>query len=412
MKIKYKLLFTLIALLFLNQNFLLAQNREIVRIATYNLLNYPNSYTQRNTSFITVLNEVEPDILVVQEMATQFGVNTFALEVLGNKYVSGTFINNPSTNFDNAIFYKDSLFTFISNVPIQTPLRDISQFTLVHKFTGDTLIIYSLHLKASQGFEQQRLTEVNKLRDITDNLPPGTSFIVAGDFNMYTSSEPGYQRLIEQTGTGYFLDTQPAGNWHNNGGYASLHTQSTMTTSHWGGSTGGMDDRFDMILLSQVVSDTAGITFIDNSYVPFGNDGQHFNKAINDPPYGIVVTQEIAYALNNASDHLPVFAEFDFGFVTDVEVIAADEMNFILHQNYPNPFNPTTNIRFQIADIRFVTLKIYDLLGNEVATLVSEEKPAGSYEVEFDGSNLPSGLYIYRLISQNYSASKKLMLLK
>ncbi|NNG26099.1 MAG: T9SS type A sorting domain-containing protein [Ignavibacteriaceae bacterium] len=414
MKIKYKLLFTLIALLFLNQNFLLAQNREIVRIATYNILNYPDSYTQRMASFVTVLNEVKPDILVVQEITSQFGVDEFLLGVLGSKFVSGLFINGDDT--DNAIFFKDSLFTFISNVPISTELRDISQFTLVHNFSGDTLIIYSVHLKASDGStnEQKRLAEVTVLRNVTDNLPLGAYFMVIGDFNIYYANEPAYQKLIDQSTSGYFLDPQFAGNWHNNIAYASIHTQSTcglLSGCPNGGSGGGMDDRFDMILFSQAVSDTGGITFIDNSYVPFGNDGQHFNNSINEPPFNII-TQEVANALYNASDHLPVYAEFDFGFVTDVEKIAADDMNFILHQNYPNPFNPTTNIRFQIADIRFVTLKIYDLLGNEVITLVSEELSAGSYNVEFNGSALPSGLYIYRLITPDFSDSKKLMILK
>ena len=86
--------------------------------------------------------------------------------------------------------------------------------------------------------------------------------------------------------------------------------------------------------------------------------------------------------------------------------------DFELSQNYPNPFNPSTTIKFQIPRNGFVTLKVYDVLGNEVATLVSEEKPAGSYKVEFDGSNLASGIYIYRLTSGNYTASKKLILLK
>jgi len=84
-----------------------------------------------------------------------------------------------------------------------------------------------------------------------------------------------------------------------------------------------------------------------------------------------------------------------------------------LNQNYPNPFNPATNFGFRIADFGFVTLKIYDLLGREVATLVDEEKPAGSYNVEFDASGLSSGVYIYRLkAGSNFIATKKFMLLK
>ncbi|MEJ2507811.1 MAG: T9SS type A sorting domain-containing protein, partial [Ignavibacteriaceae bacterium] len=75
---------------------------------------------------------------------------------------------------------------------------------------------------------------------------------------------------------------------------------------------------------------------------------------------------------------------------------------FNLYQNYPNPFNPTTKIQFTIPDVgtsfmKFVQLKVYDILGNEIATLVNEEKPAGMYEVTFDASYLSSGIYFYKL---------------
>jgi photosystem II stability/assembly factor-like uncharacterized protein len=95
---------------------------------------------------------------------------------------------------------------------------------------------------------------------------------------------------------------------------------------------------------------------------------------------------------------------------------------YCLSQNYPNPFNPTTNIGFQIAEFRFVSLKVYDMLGREVATLINEEKPAGNYEVKFDGSGLSSGIYFYKLSvsalpgqkgqAENYTFVKKMILMK
>ena len=87
-------------------------------------------------------------------------------------------------------------------------------------------------------------------------------------------------------------------------------------------------------------------------------------------------------------------------------------MSYSLEQNYPNPFNPTTTIRFTISDLRFTILKVYDVLGNEVATLVNEEKPAGTYEVEFTAIDLPSGIYFYRLQASNFIKTKKMILLK
>ncbi len=86
---------------------------------------------------------------------------------------------------------------------------------------------------------------------------------------------------------------------------------------------------------------------------------------------------------------------------------------YSLSQNYPNPFNPVTHLEFGISYLGFVSLKVFDVLGNEVATLVNENKPTGSYEVEFDGSNLPSGIYFYSLeVNGNIIDTKRMILLK
>jgi hypothetical protein len=85
---------------------------------------------------------------------------------------------------------------------------------------------------------------------------------------------------------------------------------------------------------------------------------------------------------------------------------------YSLSQNHPNPFNPSTTIKFEISDRSFVTIKVYDVLGKEVATLVNEEKPAGSYEVKFDGTVLPTGIYFYQLKAGNYFETRKMVLLK
>ncbi len=85
---------------------------------------------------------------------------------------------------------------------------------------------------------------------------------------------------------------------------------------------------------------------------------------------------------------------------------------FSLQQNYPNPFNPTTTIKYQNPELTFVTLKIFNLLGEEIRTLVSEEKPAGKYELKFDGTALPSGIYFYRIQAGSFIETKKMILLK
>lgn len=83
-----------------------------------------------------------------------------------------------------------------------------------------------------------------------------------------------------------------------------------------------------------------------------------------------------------------------------------------MSQNYPNPFNSVTKIKFSIPKPDIVKINIYDVLGNEIQTLLNDYETTGSYEVEFDASRLPSGVYFYRIISGNYSETKKMLLLR
>ena len=106
-----------------------------------------------------------------------------------------------------------------------------------------------------------------------------------------------------------------------------------------------------------------------------------------------------------------------FGFITDVNEPSANILNnYILEQNYPNPFNPSTTIAYRIfgkdGERQFVTLKVFDILGREVAVLVEEEQVTGFYEINFDATRLSSGIYIYRLTAQDFVMSKKMTILK
>jgi hypothetical protein len=102
-----------------------------------------------------------------------------------------------------------------------------------------------------------------------------------------------------------------------------------------------------------------------------------------------------------------------YGMVTlGVDKYNNHQNNFILNQNYPNPFNPTTNISFTLPQRSFVSLKVFDLLGREVTTIISEEMLAGSYAKQWNAANIPSGIYFYRLQAGLYSETKKLILFK
>lgn len=291
--------------------------QDTIKIMTYNVLDYPNSNgSSRNAAFQTILSYNTPDILVVQELNELAGMFDFLNNVLtpvNPKYKAAWFINGPTT--DNGLYYDSTKFSFISNVPLYTSLRDINEFTMVHLLTGDTLLLYDVHLKASSGSanENQREGQVQVLRNRTNSLTPGTHFMVLGDFNIYGSFEAAYQDLLNTSGSGYFVDLYNLqGTWNNNS-FSNYHTQSTrLSTVGSAGAGGGLDDRFDMILFSQSIIDTGGINVIPSSYDEFGNDGNHYNVSINTGS-NLNVPSNVAQALYDASDHLPVITKLTFG---------------------------------------------------------------------------------------------------
>ena len=421
MKNKILLLTSVLFLFILKSNDIYSQ--DTVKVMTYNLLNYNGSVVKDN-SFRKIVKYSNPDILVAEEVISQSAVNNMLGNVMNfytpGLYSAGTFFNGYDT--DNAIFFKSSKFTFLYNFVIQTTLRTINLFGLVHNQTGNTIKLLAVHLKASNSTsdQQQRLSEVNALRSFTNSLPNGDEFAVLGDFNIYTSTEPAYQRLLQtEVGSeGHFIDPlNLSGTW-NQSSYAPFHTQSSRIRAlSDSGSTGGLDDRFDMILNSKGLTEEGGIKYIPGSLKPLGNDGNHYNDSINQRP-NTSVPDSIADAIYYGSDHLPVTALYKFektGSVTIISNLIPEKFN--VYQNYPNPFNPSTKIKFDIpsglnGSNSKVRLSVYNSLGKEIAELVNENLSAGSYETEFDASDFSSGVYFYKIETDNFSQTKSMFLIK
>jgi len=98
--------------------------------------------------------------------------------------------------------------------------------------------------------------------------------------------------------------------------------------------------------------------------------------------------------------------------ITGLDDNSTSNIGYSLSQNYPNPFNPTAKIKYSISELCFVTIKVFDVLGSEITTLVNEEKSVGRYEIEFNAKSLPSGIYIYRLQAGDFIETKKMVLMK
>ncbi len=131
-------------------------------------------------------------------------------------------------------------------------------------------------------------------------------------------------------------------------------------------------------------------------------------------------TEPQSYSYNDenisAGKYLYRLKQVDFNgtyeYSNEIEVLVNPPDKFSLNQNYPNPFNPTTAIEFQLPKESFVTLKVYNILGFEMATLVTEQKPAGVHKINFNASELPSGMYIYKISAGSFEQTRKMMLLK
>ncbi len=140
---------------------------------------------------------------------------------------------------------------------------------------------------------------------------------------------------------------------------------------------------------------------------------QPFDLAVNDSytvAFGIVMGSSLTDLQTNADTMEAIYNNFVVGI--EDNVLNSIPTKFSLSQNYPNPFNPSTTIKYQIPEMNFVTLRVYDVLGRYVATLVNEEKPAGYYQIEFNASALSSGIYFYQFKTDNFCETKKMLLIR
>jgi len=384
--------------------------QDTVRVVSYNILNYDGTDRSRHLRLVT--SQLNADVLVVQEMISQSGVDSFKISVLENKYETIPFINGTDT--DNHVFYNNNKFSFIGDGYISTSLRNVAIYILRLKSTNELIYFFSAHLKASSGEdnEARRLEEATSIRNYLNQLQSTTNYMLLGDLNLYYSGEPAYQKLIEEDEyNGRLYDPiDTPGSWHNNFSYTNIHTQSTRTQElPDGGSTGGLDDRFDFILISETLLDN----FFSGSYTAFGNDGNHFNVSINNG-VNSSVSNDVADALFYASDHLPVICEFIFETATSLDTPEIHNPKiFKLYPNFPNPFNGQTTLNFYLPQKGMVKIKLFNAAGSFIKTLSDADMPAGKNTIAINLNNLASGIYYYNLEYLNrLSATGKLLLLK
>jgi endonuclease/exonuclease/phosphatase family metal-dependent hydrolase len=268
----------------------------------------------------TIIPHVRPHIIGFQEVgpssAVTLSILNNVLNTAGESRWSRANLMNPSGSSIVSILYYDNQKLGISRqFPISTPVRDIMHYRLFHREipqSGDTiwLNVVVLHLKAGSTSSDvsSRAQETALLMSYLDQQNLNENLLVMGDFNVTSSSELAYSQLVNhgQPDNRFYDPINRPGTWNNNSAFAQWHTQSTRTSGTVCFSGGGLDDRFDQILVNRrVLGDSAGIRYIPGSYKSIGNDGQRFQGNVQSP-FNASVPVAVANALYNVSDHLPV----------------------------------------------------------------------------------------------------------
>lgn len=307
-----------------------AQNK--VKVVSYNVLNYPfGDMADRQDTLAIILEELKPDLLLLQELKTEAGLNQIATEScagLDGDYQASIWEplqSNPNSSWplQQGLVYNKEVLGMLEELVILTPYRDVNAFRMYVKdeatAAGDTTFFnaFVTHLKSSQGADNEALRNdmaeafVAALTDFDPEVPA----IFAGDFNIYTSDEPAYQTLLDPANAIVFLDPIDApGEWTESSfDMPEILTQSTRSSQIYGdGAGGGLDDRFDFALLSDhFFSSNASLQYVEDSYTAYGNTGQCYNGSLIGCEEDDDVPAEVTWALYHMSDHLPVIFELE-----------------------------------------------------------------------------------------------------
>lgn len=412
MRLKCFLLLTIISL----STSLFAQ--DTIRMMQYNLMYYTdnsgisdcnpttNNLAGKDENIKTIFQYVKPDVFCVCEMGSSM---TYVNRLLNNAInVDGIdyYRNGPLTNYSggsiaNMIYYDSRKLTLYDNYYVTTSYRDINGYKMYYNSTdlehGDTVFVtfWIMHLKAgsSDANAAARYVQTQRLMSRLEAMGAPDNYVVSGDFNVYGASENCYQELVNYSNSFYrFYDPiDRPGEWNNNGQFADIHTQSTHTESTGCFSTGGMDDRFDIILVSPYINyGSQRVKVLPETYHALGQDGNRFNKSIIYPANNSIPSA-VAQALYNQSDHLPVITDFAIeASPVGVQERAAD---FSISAVNPVRDNLTVNVLTPNADV--YQFQVYAMDGRLLAQY-EEALDGGCHTVRFP-FEYAKGLYVLKV---------------
>jgi len=396
-----------------------ATAQQPVTVMSYNLLNFPTgNLAGREDTLRTIIDHVRPDIFLIQELKTDSGLQLIvdsSFAGLPGTYAATTFVpqqsNTGGFRLQQAMVYNTDLFGLLSEGHLMTAVRDINKFCLYWKDPllaegADTVKLYLFvtHLKSSQGSTNvaARLAMVQTFTTHLQYLPAEASVIFAGDLNVYNSNEPAYQELLDPTNAIVLRDPiDSPGTW-NSASFPKreIHTQSTRASAIFGdGAGGGMDDRFDFILVSRnMMGPVHSITYVADSYDALGNNGTCYDQSITacaggDVPYDII------RAMYHMSDHLPVVMELQFtSGITGVKASVAQAANW---------WTSALGLHVQWPATEPVAITLTDMLGRTVHTATHPLHPVATV---LPMPALGRGVYLVRMAGQQHTTVGKVVL--
>ena len=401
-------------------------------------------------SFLIVGSALKIENCICQWVQMSNGMGNLGVCVLkqiGNNIYAGTFNNGVYLSTNNGINWT------------QTSLNNRTIFSLAVKdniiFAGsyNNLTPYGVYMSTNNGINW---TQTSLNYQSVSSLAVSGNNVIAGSYNysnpsgIYLSTDNGttWTQTSLNNRTAYALAVNGnsvfAGTLSNSGVYSSTDNGTNWSqTSLNNRAVGSLAVNGNYIFAGTgnfgvYASSNNGTDWIQTSL----NDQSVYALAINgNYVFAGSSTTGVYVSSNNGTDWTQrtegignlyvrslcvfnnyIFAGTDFNGVyrrplsellTGIQTISEMvPVNYSLLQNYPNPFNPTTNVQFSIINVQLVTLKVFDILGRDVATLVNEQLQPGKYEVTFDGSNYSSGIYFYKLSTTEFTDTKRMLMIK
>ncbi len=379
-----------------------------------------NPLATKDSCLKKIIQYVKPDIFTANEISPSTTTHQHILDACMNVngvtyYSKGAMTNLSNTDLSNGMFYNSQKLGLLSQSNIPTSVRDINIYKFYYKSanlsaTHDTayLTCIVMHLKAGSTAdnETERATQTTTLMNYLNTLNKKDNYLVMGDFNVYTSNEQCFQNLINYTNADIRFYDPPnmLGDWNSNSSFADYHTQSTHSTSTSDcPATGGMDDRFDHILESEYIKNgTNHYQYIAGTWKPIGQDGNHYNGAINSGTNNSAPS-DIITALFNMSDHLPV----NLKLLVDQSVGINKTENFISNIWVENPVKDELYFSLSLQKKSKLSVNILNLLGQIIFSTEIQ-----SHEISVNSivpvSSLEKGIYFLQISDEsNNSITKK-----